>query len=91
MITIPATDINELWITGQIIGVTYYKDHNKLVFTLRNLEGKFCVEYCPPNSNKAVSRGDSVVVRGSLFSLRNGKYDIAKIRARLIHTLNNAE
>jgi hypothetical protein len=88
MITIPATNINEICITGQVIGVTYYDDHDKLVFTLKNTEGRFCVELCPSNSATRISRGDKVIVHGSLFSLRSGSSDAAKIRANLLQRLN---
>ena len=91
MITPSPININELWIAGQVIGVTYYDDHDKLVFTLKNTDGKFCVELCPVKTIASVVRGDKVMVRGSLFSQRSGRHDTAKIRASLIHTLDTTE
>jgi hypothetical protein len=84
-------DLNELWIIGQIISLRYYDDHDKLVFTLGNTDGRFCVELCSPKTTSKVSRGDQVMVRGSLFSQWSGKQDTAKIRASLVQTLKNVE
>jgi hypothetical protein len=91
MKTLSSNNFNELWITGQVIGVRYYDDHDKLVFTLRNTDGRFCVELCPAKAVSNVSHGDQVMVRGSLFSQWSGKQDTAKIRASLIQTLKNVE
>lgn len=88
MVDLSPDNLNELWISGQVIAVTFYEDHNKLVFTLKNQAGKFYVEICPVTTLSAVTRGDHVMVHGSLFSLRSGHYDTAKIRANLIQPLN---
>ena len=91
MIILSPTHINELWITGQVISVRYYDDHDKLVLTLKNTDGRFCIELCPAKAGSNVSHGDQVMVRGSLFSQWSGKQDTAKIRASLIQTLDNNE
>jgi hypothetical protein len=91
MINNSPTKINEICITGQVIGVTYYNDHDKLVFTLKTAEGRFCVELCPSNPTTRISRGDQVIVHGSLFSLRSGSSDAAKIRANLLQPLSTGD
>ena len=88
MNTIPSADINDVSITGQVISVTYYEDHNKLVFTVKNPNGNFCVEFHPFSAEVGINRGDTVMVSGSLFSSRSGKNDAAKIRARLVRIMD---
>ena len=88
MNTIPSADINDVSITGQVISVTYYEDHNKLVFTVKNANGNFCVEFHPFSAEGGINRGDTVMVSGSLFSSRSGKNDAAKIRARLVRIMD---
>jgi hypothetical protein len=91
MKTLSSNNLNELWITGQVIGARYYDDHDKLVFTLKNTDGRFYIELCPAQAVPIVSQGDQVMVHGSLFSQWSGKGDTAKIRASLIQTLKNGE
>jgi RNase P/RNase MRP subunit p29 len=88
MITLPSLNINKVSITGQVIGVTYYEDSNKLVLTVKNLDGSFCVEFHPLKAEVEITRGDQVMVTGSLFSMRSGRYDAAKIRARLVRVMD---
>jgi RPA family protein len=89
MITPPSLNINKVSITGQVIGVTFYEDSSKLVFTVKNPDGSFCVEFHPLKAEVEISRGDQVMVMGSLFSMRSGRYDAAKIRARTVKNLDS--
>ena len=84
MNTLSPNNLNELWISGQIVCLRHYEDHNKLVFTLRNTAGRFCIEVCPANTVANLFRGDQVMVRGALFSQWSGKQDTTKIRASLV-------
>lgn len=88
MITMPAADLNEVSITGQVLGATFYEDNHKLVFTVKNPDGNFCVEFHPLGTEVGVRRGDKVMVTGSLFSLRSGEHHTTKIRARLVRVMD---
>jgi hypothetical protein len=89
MITIPAIDINEISIIGQVVSLSYDQDHNKLVFTLENSDGKFCVEFHPCRTEVGITQGDKVMVTGSLFSLRSERYRFIRIEARLVRILDD--
>jgi hypothetical protein len=88
MITLSANEIDEVFITGKVIGANYYADHNKLVFTVKNTNGKFYVEFHPFDGEVPIQYGDTVMVSGILFSTRAGKFDGAKIRARQVRVKN---
>jgi hypothetical protein len=81
MVQAQSNQLNMLWITGSVVGITQYEDTGKLVLTLRNTDGNFCVEGSSTTTYTAIAKGDQVVVQGSLFSLRAGRYDRTKIRA----------
>ena len=89
MITPLSPNINKVSITGQVIGLTYYEDHKKLVFTMKNPDGSFCVEFQTLKTKVEIARGDQVMVTGTLFSIRSGRYDAAKIRAQTIKNLDS--
>jgi len=89
MITIPATNINEISIIGQVVSLSYDQDHNKLVFTLENSDGKFCVEFHPCRTEAGITQGTRVMVTGSLFSLRSERYRFIRILARLVRILDD--
>jgi len=89
MNTIPATNINKISITGQVVNPSYDQDHNKLVFTLENLDGKFYVEFHPSKAEVGMTQGIRVMVTGSIFSLRSDRYRLIRIRARSVHNLDN--
>ena len=89
MITIPATDINEISIIGKVVSLSYDQDHNKLAFTLENSDGKFCVEFHPCRTEVGITQGDSVMVTGSLFSLRSERYRLIRIQARLVRIFDD--
>jgi hypothetical protein len=91
MFTLSSNYLNELWIIGQVVSLRYYDDHEKLVFTLKNKDGRFCIELCPARAVNNVSHGDQVIVRGSVFSQWTGNKDSMKIRARIIQTLEKGE
>lgn len=80
--------MNMLWLTGQVVNLRYYDDHDKLVFTLKNTEGRFCIEVCPAKATGNIAHGDQVMVYGALFSQWSGKQDTAKIRASLVQSIN---
>ena len=89
MITIPAADINEISIIGQVDSLSYDQDQNKLEFTLENSDGKFCVEFHPCRTEVGITHGARVMVTGSLFSLRSERYRIIRIQARLVRILDD--
>jgi len=89
MITPLSPNINKISITGQVVGLSYYEDQKKLVFTMKNPDGSFCVEYQKIKTKVEISRGDQVMVTGTLFSIRSGRYDAVKIRAQAIKNLDS--
>jgi RPA family protein len=91
MITPLLPNINKISITGQVVGLTYNEDRKKLVFTMKNPDGSFCVEFQALKTKVGIARGDQVMVTGTLFSIRSGRYDAAKIRAQMIKNLGSQE
>lgn len=89
MNTIPATNINKISITGQVVNPSYDQDHNKLVFTLENSYGKFYVEFHPAKTEVGMTQGTRVMVTGSIFSLRSERYRLIRIQAKAVHNLDN--
>jgi exonuclease VII large subunit len=91
MITPLLPHINKISITGQVTGLTYNEDHKKLVFTMRNPDGCFIVEFQALKTKVDITRGDQVIVTGTLYSIRSGRYDAVKIRAQMIKNLGSQE
>jgi RNase P/RNase MRP subunit p29 len=89
MNTIPATNINKISITGQVVGPSYDQDHNKLIFNLENSDGKFYVEFHSSKAEVGMTQGARVMVTGSIFSLRSDRYRLIRIRARSVHILDD--
>ncbi len=91
MITPHLPNINKISIAGQVTGLTYNEDRKKLVFTIKNADGSFCVEFPALKTKVDIARGDQVMVTGTLFSIRSGRYDAIKIHAQTIKNLNTQE
>ena len=89
MITPLLPSINKISITGQVVGLSYYENQKKLVFTIKNPDGSFCVEFQALKTKVGFARGDQVMVTGTLFSIRSGRYDAVKIRAQAIKILDS--
>ena len=89
MITPLSPNINKISITGQVTGLTYNGDRKKLVFTIKNPDGSFYVEFQALKTKVGFTRGDQVMVTGTLFSIRSGRYDAVKIRAQAIKILDS--
>ena len=89
MNTIPAININEISMIGQVANPSYDQIHNKLAFTLENTDGNFNVEFHPCKSEIGITQGTRVIVIGSIYSLRSERYRLIRIRARLVHTLSD--
>jgi RPA family protein len=91
MITPLLPNINKISITGQVTGLTYNDDRKRMVFTIKNPDGSFCVEFHTLKTKMEITRGDQVMVTGTLFSIRSGRYDAAKIRAQTVKNLDSQE
>ena len=89
MITPLSHNINKISITGQVTGLTYNEDRKKMVFTIKNPDGSFCVEFQALKTKVDIARGDQVMVTGTLFSIRSVRYDAVKIRAQTIRILDS--
>ncbi len=82
-----ALEINQLLVSGVVISPVRVfrsgKTAHKAVFTLQNSSGRFYVQW--NQADWRPSKGDNLMIRGSVFSVPVNGADAGRIQAEEVH------
>lgn len=76
--------LNTVAVSGEVKALTRYDDRGqeKLVLTICNAEGSYCIEFAPASDAPVIEKGDQIMVHGNLFSSQREGKNTTKINAK---------